>query len=269
MLTLLISFIVGVGCFSAAYWAGDFGMGWSVTVALLAFGASQVIATLLVQKRVRADMMRVQGILTEGQKRIQVKMQRWQLRPPGSVQAAQKEILADTRVFVKEAIAETECLRRYRLWVPMIERQIATAKMQLHWMVKDFAAVDQLLPKALLVDPAMVAMKIARMYMTNRPSDEIAKVYAKGVRRTRYNGNVLIAAVWSWIQVQRNDADGAFKTLTEALRKSDNETLKRNHELLMNNRVAHFSNSGLGDQWYSLQLEEPKVHVQRQRSVYR
>ena len=37
----------------------------------------------------------------------------------------------------------------------------------------------------------------------------------------------------------------------------------------MNNRVGHFSNSGLGDQWYSLLLEEPKVHVQRQRSVYR
>jgi hypothetical protein len=57
--------------------------------------------------------------------------------------------------------------------------------------------------------------------------------------------------------------------LTEALKKSDDATLKRNHETLMNNRVAHFSNSGIGDQWYSLMLEEPKVKVQRQRSVYR
>ena len=73
----------------------------------------------------------------------------------------------------------------------------------------------------------------------------------------------------SWMQVQRGDADGAFKTLTEALKKSDNETLKRNHECLMNNRIAHFSNSGIGDQWYSLLLEEPRVHTQRQRSVYR
>jgi hypothetical protein len=37
----------------------------------------------------------------------------------------------------------------------------------------------------------------------------------------------------------------------------------------MNNRVAHFNNSGLGDQWYSLLLEEPKVKMQRPRSVYR
>ena len=69
--------------------------------------------------------------------------------------------------------------------------------------------------------------------------------------------------------MQRNDSDGAFKTLTEALKKSDDATLKRNHEILMNNRVAHFSNSGLGDQWYSLMLEEPKVKMQRQRSVFR
>ena len=73
----------------------------------------------------------------------------------------------------------------------------------------------------------------------------------------------------SWIEVQKGETDAAFKTLTEALKKSDNETLKANHEQLMNNRVAHFSNSGIGDSWYSLYLEEPKVRTQRQRSVYR
>jgi hypothetical protein len=31
----------------------------------------------------------------------------------------------------------------------------------------------------------------------------------------------------------------------------------------MNNRVAHFNNSGLGDTWYALQLEEPRVKMQR------
>ena len=98
---------------------------------------------------------------------------------------------------------------------------------------------------------------------------EIEKLYRKGVGRVRYNGNVLLAAEMSWIQVKRGDADGAFKTLTEALKKSDDATLKRNHECLMNNRVGHFSNSGLGDQWYSLLLEEPKVKMQRPRSVYR
>ena len=269
MLTLIIAIAAGGGVFAASCFAADWGTGWSVFLGLVGFGAVQGVFGFVIQRRVKTDMARVQGILNEGQKRIQVKMQRWQLRPPGSIQAAQKEIMDDTKVFVKEALAATEELRKYRLWVPMIERQMATAKLQLHWMVKDFRAVDELMPKAMLVDPTMVAMKIARMYMTGAASEEIAKVYAKGVRRTRYNGNVLLAAAWSWIQVQRNDVDGAFKTLTEALRKSDNETLKRNHELLMNNRLAHFNNSGLGDQWYSLLLEEPKVKTQRMRSVYR
>jgi hypothetical protein len=125
------------------------------------------------------------------------------------------------------------------------------------------------MPKAMFIDPTLSAIRIARMYMNNEESLKIAKVYEKAVRRVRYNGNVLLAAAWSWIQVKRGDSDGAFKTLTEALKKSDDATLKRNHETLMNNRVAHFSNSGIGDQWYSLMLEEPKVKMQRQRSVYR
>ena len=136
-------------------------------------------------------------------------------------------------------------------------------------MIKDFKTVDALMPQAIFMDPSMSAIRIARMYMKDEPMDEIAKTYRRGVARVRYNGNVLLAAAMSWMQVQKGDADGAFKTLTEALKKSDNETLKRNHELLMNNRVAHFSNSGLGDQWYSLLLEEPRVRQQRQRSVYR
>ena len=89
------------------------------------------------------------------------------------------------------------------------------------------------------------------------------------VRKTAYNGNVLLAAAMSWMQVAKGDVDGAFKTLTEALKKSDDATLKRNHELLMNNRVAHFNNSGLGDKWYSLYLEEPRVRTQRQHIQYR
>ncbi|MBO7720920.1 MAG: hypothetical protein J6T01_00785 [Kiritimatiellae bacterium] len=269
MITLLIAVAAGGGVFSALHYAADWGVGWSVAAGVLTFGLFQVLAGVMLQKRVRRDMESVQSVLANGQRQLQQKMQRWQLRPPGSLQAAQKEISEDTRIFVREAIARTAVLEKYRLWVPMMNRQIATARLQLSWMIKDFKTVDALMPKAILVDPTMVAIKMARMYMLDRPTGEILKVYGKGVRRTRYNGNVLLAAAMSWMQVRRNDADGAFKTLTEALKKSDNETLKQNHQNLMNNRVAHFSNSGIGDQWYSLLLEEPRIHTQRQRSMYR
>ena len=151
----------------------------------------------------------------------------------------------------------------------MIERQMATAQLQLNWMIRDFKAVDRLMPKAMFLDPSTVAIKLAREQMLDAPIEQMEKTYAKGVRRLRYNQNVLLAAAWSWILVKRGKVDEAFKALTEALKNSDNEVLKRNHECLMNNCVAHFNNSGLGDQWYSLLLEEPKVKMQRPRSVYR
>ena len=269
MVTLIIALLFAGGGFAGAHYGADIGIGWSVAIAVAVFAVFQVVVGLQLKKRVMKDMEKVQLILTDGQKRLQQKMQRWQLRPPGSIQAAQKEMMDDTRVFVKEALAETETLRKYRLWVPMIERQMATAQLQLNWMIKDFKKVDELMPKALLMDPTMVAMKLARMQMLDSSLEEIAKVYEKAARRLKYNQNVLLAGCYSWILVKRGKIDDAFKALTEALKNSDNETLKRNHEALMNNRVAHFNNSGLGDQWYSLQLEEPKVRMQRPRSVYR
>ena len=269
MVTLALAVLFACGAFAAAYFAVGLGMGWSIFLAVVAFGLFQIVVGRRIQRAVKGEMDAVQAILADGQKRLQAKMQRWQMRPPGSIQEAQRQVMADTRVFVGEAIARTDSLARFRLWVPMMDRQIATAKLQLNWMIKEFKAVDALMPKALFLDPTMSAIRLARLYMTDARTEEIAKVYAKAARRLKYNQNVLLAATWSWILVRRGDADGAFKALTEALRNSDDATLKRNHEELMNNRVAHFNNSGLGDQWYALHLEEPKVRMQRQRSFGR
>jgi hypothetical protein len=172
-------------------------------------------------------------------------------------------------VFVREALEQTEVLHTFDNWVPMMRRQIATAQFQLYWMIKEFKKVDELMPKALFLDPTTNAMKLARMYMTDQPVEEMAKVYARATRRLRYNQNVLLAAAWTWILVKRNEIDAAFKALNEALRNSDNETLKANRDALANNRIAHFSNSGIGDTWWALALEEPKVKMQRQRMQWR
>lgn len=269
MIIIFAALAASCGGFAASYYGADAGMGWSIFWGFVAFFVSNWAFGFSIRKRMKNEMNAVQGILLAGQKELQKKMQRWQIRPPGSIQAAQKEIARDTEIFVKKALARTDALEKYKLFVLMLDRQIATAKVQLSWMIKDFRAVDALLPKVIFVDPMMFAIKIARLYMTGGDMKEIEKLYRKGTARTRYNGNVLLAAEMSWIQMKKGDQDGAFKTLTEALKKSDNETLKRNHELLMNNRGGHFSNSGLGDQWYSLLLEDPKTHMQRQRVAFR
>ena len=59
--------------------------------------------------------------------------------------------------------------------------------------------------------------------------------------------------------------DKAHKVLIRAAEKSDKEVLKRNRDLLANNKVNHFNNSGFGEEWYMLGLEEPKIKEKRQR----
>ena len=266
---MIIAIAVASGVFAAFHFVVELGLGWSITLGVVSFIAFQVLFGMWLRKRVMRDMERVQTILVDGQKKLQAKTQAWQWRPPSSIAAAQKEIFEDTKVFVKAALAQTEVLKKYRLWVPMIDRQMATAQLQLNWMIKNFKRVDELMPKALMMDPTMVAMKLARLQMLDAPTADITKCYEKGVRRFKYNQAVLPAACYTWILVKRGETDAAFKALTAALKNSDNEVLKTNHVHLMNDRPAHFTNSGLGDPWYALMLEEPKVKTQRQRSVYR
>ena len=276
MITLLIALAVGCGGFSVSHFVFGVGAGWSAFNGAVCFLATQGGVSYWFIKRIKADMNAVQGIMAAAQRAVEAKTRQWMIRPPGSIQEAQRIVQSDMAAAARKALAETARLMKYRPWVLMVDRQVATAQFHLNWMLKDFKAVDALMPKALFLDPASVAMKMARMQMREEPLDEIEKVYRKAAARSRYNGNVLPAACWSWILVRRSEAaadqaardalvDRAFKALGEALKKSDNETLKRNHEVLMNNRVPQFNNSGLGDQWYALHLEEPKMKVQRRR----
>ena len=143
LISIMVGLLVGLGLGLS----GTLGYGWSTFHGVLAFGLTQFIAGRVIQKRVKAVMESVQAVLMEGQKRLQAKMARWQMRPPGSIQAMQAEMARDQKVFVTEALSRTEELRRFVMWVPMMKRQIATAQFQLHWMIKDFKKVDELMPK--------------------------------------------------------------------------------------------------------------------------
>lgn len=269
MLSLIIAAACGASVGLGLYFTDVAGYGWSTFFGVLTLGGVQMGIGIFLQRKVKAAMRAVEQVIVEGQKAMQAKALRWQMRPPGSPQAMQNEIARDQRRFVEDALALTEPLHRFDMWVPMMKRQIATAQFQLYWMIKEYRKCDALMGKALFVEPTMYAMKMARLYSQGKPTDEIRKVYEKGSRRLRYNQNVLIAATWTWILVQRNEIDAAFKALTEALKNSDNATLKANREALANNKIAHFSNSGIGDTWWAIGLEEPKIKAPRQRMQWR
>lgn len=269
MVTMLLSFGAACGVFFLVRFPLGWGTGWSVTASIASFFVLQAWIGVKMRKRIMASMGAVQAILAEGQKKLQAKMQRWQMRPPGSVQAAQKELFNDMSVFVREAIAKTDELKRFRLWVPMMDRQIATAKLQLHWMVKEFDKADVYMKKAITADPSVAAMKIARMYMLGAPTEEMRKIYEKKASLIKRTKNPILHACYSWVLVKRNEIDEAFRVLTDAVKSSDSQTIKANHGYLMNNKPERFTNSTLGDQWFALHLEEPKVRTQRPRPVYR
>jgi len=267
--SVLLSVAFGLLLGGASWGMDMFGAVGSLVVALGGFAAGQIAGGLFVQRKVKTGMEQVQQVLVEAKKTMEAKSRRWMTRPPDSVKSAQAEMAAEQRKYVLLALERTEALHRFDRWVPMMRRQIATAQFQLFWMIREWRKVDDLMDKALFLDPTMSAMKMARLHMKGEPLETIEKVYAKALRRLRYNQNVLVAATWSWILVQKGEVDRAFKALNEALKNSDDATLKANREALANNRVAHFNNSGIGETWYALGLEEPKVKMQRQRMQWR
>jgi hypothetical protein len=263
MLTVLINAVFGMLLIAALGMTDTAAWGWSVFWGVLVFVAGQGLSGFLIQKRVKAAMGGVQKILEDGQKRLQFKVNQWQMRPPGSIKQAQLEMEREQRVFVERALEAANGLERFNRWAPLMGRQISTLRLQLYWTLKEFKKVDELLPKALIVEPMMAAIKIARMHM--RGEEGIDKVFRKQVGRVRYGQGALLYGLYAWILVQKHDLDGAHKVLIEACEKMENDTIKKNREHLANNRVGHFSNAGLGDEWYALHLEQPKVKMQRQQ----
>ena len=67
------------------------------------------------------------------------------------------------------------------------------------------------------------------------------------------------------LDLKQNRIDEAHTVSTQAKEDTENDVLIKNWEHLANGRVKHFSNAGLGDEWYALGLEDPKVTVKRQR----
>ena len=118
--------------------------------------------------------------------------------------------------------------------------------------------------KCLFIEPQSVCVKMARMYKRN--DEGIDKFFKKKAARFKGEQALLPYALYSWILVKQERIDEAIKILNQAkIKTSDNEVIVKNWELLVNNKVKHFSNSLLGEQWYSLMLEEPKMPKQQVR----
>ena len=274
MYTLLITASFGIAVALALCLSGASAWGWAVLFGVLAFFAANAAVGFFMNRKIKAMMQELQAIMADGQRRMQEKTQTWRTRPPGSIKQAQLELKKLQHVSIEKALAFTDTFARYERWSPLLSRQVATMRMQLHFQDGNETATDALLPKSLLMDPMTVAIAIVRSYRRNGYRHETDKkgrqvpnavdtYFEKGVARLRYGQGALLYGLYAWIQLKEGDVDGAFATLLRADKKMENDCIKRNIELLKNNKPKQFSLAGLGDEWYALGLEEPRFGGQR------
>ena len=162
---------------------------------------------------------------------------------------------------IRETLAGTDAFRPLYRWNWLLRKQINTMKMQLYFQLKENDKVDALLPKCFLMDSRSLAIKLVRMFKNGDPG--LDKFYDKKCRKLKGEDGAFVALTYAWIKLRQDQPEPARSALVAARKSSDNPVLKENYERLVNGKFKQFSNSGLGDAWYALYLEEPKIKPQR------
>ncbi len=264
MLTLIIAISAGViaGLLSAL----DLNIYWSIANGFIVFVIVQLLIGLLVRKKVNAINNHIQDLMTRAQNKINRKIQVFQHRPGGNAKSVQKMLEKEQAEAVREALRESKAMEPLFKWNLLLKKQINTMRMMFYYQIREFAKVDALLSDCLMLDSRAVAFKLARMYKKNDPG--IEKFFKKKARRAKGNDCALLYGAYSWMLVQRGEIDRALELLTQARKKTDHQTIVDNREKLANGKIKLFSNAGLGEMWYALYLEEPKIKQQRVRQRF-
>ncbi len=269
MITVILNVLVALAVGVVLTLTGCSPWYWSILWSVLALIAGQLLLGWLLRWRMSSITAQVQAVMTQGQARMQAKVQRWKTRRMSDPKSAEAELAKDRDALIAQVQGLLRPLEKYRLWIPLLGRQLATMELQFAWQRKDWKRVDELLPRALLLEPMMVCMKLARQWQREESTDALRATFKKAARKARYGTTALLYSAFAWMLVKRGDVDEAYKVLLEADQKNEHATVKANRDALANNRLTHFSNAGFGDEWYALWLEEPKIRVQRQHGVGR
>ena len=260
MLGLIILLVIGSvsGYFSTKAW----GTGWGITCAIAAFLLAYLILSLILRSLVMRRQMVIQNIMQDAQNKVNRQLEMFNRRPPSSMNAARQTLEKIQFEAIRKSLAELEGFKKFYIWNMMLPKQINAMKVQLHYQLREYSKVDELLPKALLFDPQSIAIKLARMYKNEDAG--IDKFYKQKCWRFKGENGAFLASVYAWIKVRQGDVASALEALNNAKKTSDHPSLVENADRLTNGKVKHYSNSGFGDMWYALALEEPKMKNQRQ-----
>lgn len=260
MLGLLIVFFSGI---VVSVWSfREWNAGWGIVCGVVAMILAWAVIGLLLRRRISVQQQKIQDIMQAAQIKINRQLEMFQRRPPSSEKAARQIMEKIQFDAVRKSLEELNGFKKFYKWNPMLFKQINTMKMQLYYQLREYNKVDELLPKCMLFDSQSIAIKLARMF--KKEESGMDKFFKSKIRRFRGDERAYLASVYAWIKLKQDDSSKALDALLEAKKLSDNPVLLENIEKLTNGRTRHYSNSGFGDIWYALSLEEPKMKTQRQ-----
>jgi len=265
----VLTIVLGVLTGTVVYLLVAIGMAWPivwcVVLGLLGFLLVTILINLWIKKRLEAIFTQVQKNVAALQDQLRRKINLMQNKMMmGGGKGLQQQLEKEQAEGIREALKTLDAVVPLQKWNLLALRQTNTLRAQLYYQIKDFDKADACLAKCLIMDPLTLTMRMARQHVHGERK-ALAKTFRKGLKRYKDENAVMLYALYSWILVKEQKIDEAVALLSEAKDKTENEVLRTNWEHLANGRVRHFSNAGLGDQWYALHLETPKPVKVKQR----
>lgn len=265
MLTIIFSLLIGIGVYYGSTLA--WGWIWGTFCALFVMILFHVLIGWILRRKLGELNQKIQQVMIDGQEKLKKKAAMMQRRPGMTPKLMQEMLFKDQAVLLHQALELTEGFAPYYKWNYLLKKQTSTMKMTLYYQLKEFDKVDAMLKDCVFLDPMSIAMRFARMYRKGAKVEEMDRFYKSRARRLKGDDSAIVYATYAWILVKLGNIDRAIAILNDARKKTDAPVIVENLERLLNGKVKHFSNAMLGDAWYSLFLEEPKIRPQRQERM--
>jgi len=267
MFALLISLIISIASITACI-VSHVSQGETIAAGIAGFIIPLFLIGFIVRKKTTSVQDELQEMLLRGQKQMNWKIQQFQSKPGGNIKQIQRQMEGEQKALITKALEFTGRFEPLNKWSLFMSRQIATMRLQFFYQLNDFKEVDKILATGglfsgpMMMEPMTVAMKMARRYK-NSDVKGAEKIFKRRVKWFRGNRASLLYGVMSWIYMKEGESEKARLLLDKAKGITGNETLARNWEMLSNCKDKHFSNAGLGDEWYGLCLENPPAPKQQ------
>jgi len=259
MLTLILSLLSMTGLWLGLYYGAHW-HAWSIPLAVTLGLGIHFGVMFWIRKRIGVLMTAIQARITARNNALMHKYQQLGQRG-GNAKQLMDQARKDQDVILNEAFAATSQMEPYCRWALLLDRQINAIRVQFLYALRRFDEVDKLLPKTMIAEPVMCCMKMCRQYQHGEET-ALEKTYNKYRKKFKFDAT-LIYATYAWMLIRKKQFEKARQVLLDGKKATENEILEKNWEHLTNDKPNLVSNSGLGEAWYALLLEEPKQPKQK------